>query len=115
MTAADAGIAGSIGIMARPSRKTTTSRLSVMGASLGGGTSWDRSLPRYAEVCYPHMTYPAGTLQGMTEPKMERLIATVPASLLNEVRRRAQAEDRSVSSIVRAALKAYMEGGRKAR
>jgi Ribbon-helix-helix protein, copG family len=51
----------------------------------------------------------------MTEPKMERLIATVPPSLLNELKRRAQAEDRSTSSIVRAALKAHMEGSRKAR
>jgi metal-responsive CopG/Arc/MetJ family transcriptional regulator len=46
---------------------------------------------------------------------MERLVATVPAHLLNELKRRAQAEDRSISSIVRAALKAYLEGGRKRR
>ena len=41
---------------------------------------------------------------------MERLVATVPASLLKEVKRRAQADDRSISSIVRAALKATWRG-----
>ena len=46
----------------------------------------------------------------MAQPKMERLVATVPAPLLKELKRRGKAEDRSVSSIVRAALRAYLDG-----
>jgi CopG-like RHH_1 or ribbon-helix-helix domain, RHH_5 len=72
-------------------------------------------LLRCPEVPSPIRPMPRRTLEGMTEPKMERLVATVPASLLKEVRRRAQAEDRPVSSIVRLALKAYLEDARKRR
>jgi hypothetical protein len=39
----------------------------------------------------------------------------LPVRKSPELRRRAQSEDRSFSSVIRAALKAYMEGSRKAR
>lgn len=49
----------------------------------------------------------------MVDPAIIALIHSF--ELPNEEARRAQAEDRSVSSIVQAALKAYVEGGGKAR